>query len=385
MDTVETDAAAMMGTPYNSIGAKEYGALAPMFVGDPERPLSGYLAGKERGGAYVQALEDAWCETFQVKHAIACNSNTSGLMAAAFAAGLKPGNAFVCPAITMTATAAAPMFTGARPVFFDVEDETFSLSGQPLGNMVKAVFVTNLFGHPAHLTELREMADRAGRIMIEDNAQAPFAKEGGKYAGTIGHIGVFSLNVHKHFHCGEGGVIVTDNSDYADAMRAFINHGEHMSFKIGLNLRMPEICAAIALSQLRRALDLVNERTQQAIDILEAIGDIPGLRQPLIRKDCTHVFYIIPFLIASHRAELCYALRHLGVPVTEGYQSPLYRLGAFSRWNKDICPVAEDLEDRRLFHIENCASTFSAAEIERIGDAFKRAAEMVDAKAPRRV
>lgn len=387
MDTMATDAAQMMGRPYRSISVQEENAALLMFG---EGPLSGYLAGRERGGKQVCALEDAWCDTFGVKHAIACNSNTSGLLAAAFAAGLGPGDKFVCPAMTMTATAAAPMFTGATPQFYDVSDEDFCAWGD---TGEKAAFVTNLFGHPAQLAAWRADCDASGSVVIEDNAQAPFAREGEAWAGTIGHIGVFSLNVHKHFHCGEGGVIVTNDDHLAWRMRGFINHGEHVMGPIGLNLRMPEICAAIALSQLRRGKQLVFNRIDQALHILDAIGEIPGIRRPVIREGCMHVFYIIPWLLdlragtadsdvnmfgihADARAKFCKILREAGVPIVEGYQEPLYRMPAFQRYRPNGgCPVAEDLQDRRLFHIENCAYTFSKDEIHGIGDAFKRAAE----------
>src|SRR5258705_13826318 len=108
-------------------------------------PVSGYLAGRGRGGKCVCALEDAWVKTFKVKHAIACNSATSGLLAAAFAIGLQQGDRFAVPAMTMSATAAAPMFTGAKPFFMDVEDETFGMKGEPPHDA--PVFITNLFGH----------------------------------------------------------------------------------------------------------------------------------------------------------------------------------------------------------------------------------------------
>lgn len=375
MDTVAPHAAQMMGTPYCSINGVDV-AAAVQAMGDP---LSGYLAGKERGGKWVCMLEDAWAETFQVKHAIACNSNTSGLMAAAFAVGLKPGDHFAVSAMTMSATAAAPMFTGASPVFFDVDDKTFNMnSGGPVPKKPKAIFVTNLFGHPAKLAAWRKHCDNFDIRMIEDNAQAPFAMEKGKYAGTIGHIGVFSLNVHKHFQCGEGGIIVTDDDLLAARMRAFINHGEHRDDFIGLNLRMPEVCAAIALRQLRKGLTLVEDRRQQAETIIGEVDLVPGfdIRPPVVREECTHSFYCIPFLIERNRAEFCAALRAHGVPVIEGYQEPLYRMPAFWRMApKDGCPIAEDLQDRRLFYIENCAWTFSKSEIKRIGDAFRKAAE----------
>ncbi len=366
----------MMGTPYNTIGAREYAAMGRMFLDEPDRPLSGYLAGRERGGFYVQALEDKWAKTFQVRHAIACNSATSGLLAAAFAVGLQAGNRFAVPAMTMSATAAAPMFTGAEPIFCDVAIDDFGISATPTSAEIKAVFITNLFGHPAALHAFRAHADREGTYLIEDNAQAPFAMERGRYAGTIGHIGVFSLNVHKHFHCGEGGVIVTNDDHLAWRMRGFINHGENSAGRIGLNLRMPEVCAAIALTQFRRGLELVEERRAQAREILTSIGEIPGLRPPVVRDGCTHSYYTIPFLVERNRTAFCAALADLGVPVVMGYGVPLYRLPAFHSFGREgSCPVVEELLYRRLLYIENCAHTFSEDEIRRIGDAFRKAAE----------
>jgi len=357
---------------FNTIDMDEMYAAADTGAGG--QPLSGYLAGKERGGRFVCELEDAWCETFKVKHAIACNSATSGLLAAAFAVGLKPGDQFACPAMTMSATCAAPMFTGATPFFIDIDTATFSISTDLPYDM--PVFVTNLFGHPAYLRRLRDWCDANHTVLVEDNSQSPFAWDGDKFAGTVGHIGVFSLNVHKPIQCGEGGVIVTDDDDLAARMRAFINHGEHAGPEIGLNLRMPEVCAAIALVQLRRGESIIQGRIDQATAILAAIGDIPGIVPPVTRPRCRHVYYTIPFLIEDRRAEFCAALRAAGVPIVEGYVPPLYRMPAFARFALP-CPVAEDLHDRRLLYFENCAHDVTMAQAEQIGAAFRKAAEKV--------
>lgn len=341
------------------------------------RPLSGYLAGRERGGDAVILLEDTWSKTFNVKHSIAVNSATSGLLAAAFASNLKEGDTFVCPAMTMSATAAAPCFTGAIPDFRDVSEIDFSIEWlTPVANRPKAIFVTNLFGNPAKLHAIRRSADLGGVIMIEDNAQSPFAMEKGRYAGTIGHIGVFSLNIHKPLQCGEGGMICTDNDVLALRMRAFINHGEHTTGQIGLNLRMPELCAVVALSQLQRGQSLVNKRIEQAEAILDAIGFIPGLRGPMTRSDCKNVHYTIPFLIDRARSAFCQQLALDGVPICEKYVAPLYHLPAFRPYTAH-CPVAESLHERQLFYIENCAWDFTKSQIREIGAAFKRAAETV--------
>lgn len=360
---------------FNSIGIGEATNLQPLFCGGGEWPLSGYLAGKERGGYFVRALEDTWCETFGVKHAIACNSATSGLLAACAAAGVESGTDVITTPFTMSATAAAPAFLGADIRFADIDDETFGLVGPFERNFAtQAQIITNLFGHPARLQKAREMADRYGWCLIEDNAQSPFAMENGKYTGTIGHIGVWSLNVHKPIQCGEGGVCTTDDDDLAAKMRAFVNHGENLGGPIGLNLRMPEICAAIALTQLRRGKKIVAGRVEQAEAIIAAIGDIPGLRPPIVREGCTHVYYTIPFLVEKNRTEFCAALREQGVPIEEGYIDPLYRMNAFKQFARP-CPVAEDLQDRRLFYFDNCVWDPTKEQIRQIGDAFKRTAE----------
>lgn len=356
--------------PFRSITDAEIGAA----VAAMEWPLSGYLAGHDRGGPQVCALETEWAESFLVKHAIAVNSATSGLMAAAFAIGLKPGDRFLCPALTMSATAAAPMFTGAVPVFADVSERTFGLSLDDASpGDVKAVFATHLFGIVNDEDYWLDWARRRSIKIVIDASQAPFMRvHGGAYAGTIGDIGVFSLNVHKPLNCGEGGIVVTNDDHLALRIRRFINHGENLGSSIGLNLRLPEICAAIARVQFRRGHEIIDGRIRQARAIMEAIGEIVGITSPDLHGD--HVYYTIPFTIEINRKAFCAVLREEGVPVVEGYVPPLYRLPAFwayARW----CPNSEFLHDDDLFYIENCAWTFTPEQIAGIGEAFRKAAE----------
>lgn len=362
--------------PLNSFGLQEWNATKAFaaYANLNAASLSGYLAGKERGGYFVTNLEDAWAKEFQVKHAIACNSATSGLLAAAFAIGLKPGDRFACSAMTMSATAAAPSITGAKPYFCDIESDTFGIKDVPPYDA--PVFVTNLFGHPARLNELRVWCDAHHTVLIEDNSQSPFSWEAHRYTGTIGHIGIFSLNVHKPLQCGEGGMIVTDDELLAGRMRAFINHGEHTTMQAGLNLRMPEICAAIALAQLRRGPEIIQERIDQATAILAAISHIPGLRPPVRRANCRHAYYTIPFLLEARRSEFCAALRTEGVPIVEGYVPPLYRMPLWES-RKRPCPVAEAMHDQRLFYFENCAYDVTLEQAEQIGAAFHKAARVL--------
>lgn len=360
---------------YNSIGRHEAAAIEKA---GKSLCLSGYLGGALRSsGTWVLDLEREWAERFHIKHAVACNSATSGLLAAAFAVGLEHEDRFLVSPYTMSATVAAPMFTGAAPAFIDIEDQTFCMNLDAwFHGDFEAVITTSLFGHPSEAMRLAVELPR-DCFLIEDNSQAPFAMEGGCYAGTFGDIGVFSLNVHKHLQCGEGGVCVTDDDELADKLRRFINHGEMAGGAIGLNLRLTEVSAAIALSQLQRADELIGGRIEQAEAILDAIGDIPGLRGPVTRDRCKHVYYAIPFLVESrygvNRDMIKAALKVEGVPLARGYVKPLYHLPAFSKHARE-CLVAESCW-QRLFLFENCAWSPTKEQIKQIGYAFRKVAE----------
>lgn len=361
-------------------GLQEFAHLIEL--GDPGLTTSGFLGGNPRGGHNVSFLELSWAAKFGSKHAIACNSATSGLMAAVEAARIKLGWGnekllVSVPCFTMSATAAGPAVLGNSLYFEDCDVESFCVDG--FSKESDAVIATNLFGNPARLQELRRSADHEGQIMIEDNAQAILAMEREKYTGTIGHIGVFSLNVHKHIQAGEGGVCVTDDDELAKYMRMFINHAEMFegSAMLGLNLRMTEITAFIALQQLRKVDELVLGRQLIASAILESIGDIEGLTKPVAQEGNTHSVYALAFKVEKNRKEFVEAIRKQGVPLVEGYVNPLNRWPAFSRWACS-CPVAEELHDKKLFLYENCAWDPTPEQCKEIGAAFRKAAKEVE-------
>lgn len=209
--------------PYTSISEAEIAAAVSAIRAGP---LSGYLGGQPNGGLRVETLEHEFAQMLGVKHAVACNSATSGLLLACVACGVGAKSTVVCSPYTMSASAAAPAFLGARILFIDIEDKTYGLNLLSADRSVTAVIVTNLFGHAANLWPLRELTYRNKIFMIEDNAQSPFAIDNGKYAGTIGDVGVWSMNVHKHLQCGEGGICTTNNDFLADFMRKTRNHAE---------------------------------------------------------------------------------------------------------------------------------------------------------------
>jgi len=322
------------------------------------RPLSGYLGGIHKGGYWVEKLIADWCGAFRVKNAIPCNSATSGILAAFMAIGIGAGDEVWAPVTSMSATAAPAKILGANVRFLDIEDTRFSISLLNLGLskhipiMPKALIVTNLFGHPACLRNIREWCDQNKVWMIEDNAQSILASEGNQYAGTVGHIGVFSLNVHKHLSTGEGGVVVTDDPGLALKVYDAINHGELRQGITGLNLRMTEPTAALAVAQLSKVGGIVAERRELAEEMTAMVKNIPWVEPPIEGKDCIHVYYIWAAKVTKgSRHEFVESLVRHGLPMNAGYSPLLNRVfksgGSY--------PVAERMEDRELITFDICS------------------------------
>jgi dTDP-4-amino-4,6-dideoxygalactose transaminase len=402
--------------PYSSIGDEEVAAVTRVARTGKLSCFIGAWCDDFDGGPEIKAFERAWAETYRTRHAITVNSNTSGLIAALGAIGLSPGDEVIVPPMTMSATVVAPLFYGGIPVFVDMEPETFCLDPRLVAAAItpktRAIMVTDLFGHPAALHELRALADRHGIYLIEDAAQAPLASEHGRYAGTIAHIGIFSLNYHKHIHTGEGGVCVTDDDDLALRLRAIRNHGENVvdplkiadaTNLIGFNFRLTELGAAIGIEQLKKADRLVDDRVRIADALSTATRGLSGLTPPLVREGCRHVYYVWAARYDADatgvpRSTIAEALNAEGVPVWEGYLEPLYMLPAFQRriaigrdgwpftltdrsYARGLCPVAERLYEREILEFAICSHALAAPDLDRVIAAFHKVFARLDALA----
>ena len=383
--------------PYNRIGAAEREAVLETLESGI---LSGYVGAPGPGfdgGPKVQELEARWADTFDITHAVAVNSATSGLFAALGACGVSPGDEVIVPPYTMSATAVAPFVYGGVPVFVDIEPKSFCLDVERVRDAItdrtKVIIAVNLFGHPARLAELRALADARGIYLVEDNAQAPLATENGVFAGTIGHIGVFSLNRHKHIQTGEGGVCTTDDGDLALRLKLIRNHGENLiehhnvskaQDLIGFNYRLTELSAAVGVAQLERATEIINEREALGHRLSAGVSGLPGLTPPQVRAACRHTFYAWPLrydadAVGVPRSVFLRAMAAEGVPLDGGYVAPLYRLPIFkvrkSRHGPHECPVTERMHEHEEVGFGICAFELSETLIDQIATAFHKVYE----------
>lgn len=257
------------------------------------------------GGVYVKKFERKWADRFHVDHAVSMNSATSGLFAAIGAAGVGPGDEVIVPPWTMTATATAVIAYNAVPVFCDIEEDTFCMSPSSVEKLItprtKALIPVHIYGHPADMDPIMDLADQHHLTVIEDAAQSPGAYYKGRLTGTIGHMGVFSFNCNKIIQCGEGGMVVTKYRELANRLQLIRNHGEaciatgmkvdNLSNIIGWNYRMGEIEAAIMTIQMDRLDKLIEERHSLAAYFSQGIRSVDGLIEPVVKNECSHTYY----------------------------------------------------------------------------------------------
>ena len=379
------------------------------------------------GGSRIQTLENDWANFFGVKHAIAVNSCTSGLQCAVGAIGLEPGDEVIVTPYTMSASASSIVAFNGVPVFADVEEDYFCINSADIEKKItsrtKAIMAVDLFGLPIAGQEIRSLADKHGLFVIEDVAQAPGAKYHGDYAGTLGDVGVFSLNYHKHIHCGEGGVVITDNDELAERIRLIRNHAEavvadkgetNLVNMVGYNFRMTEIEAAIAACQLKKLPDLIQARVENCRYLESGLEEMLGITPAKVRPGCSHVYYVHPFLfdekqVGVHRDVFVEAVK-AELPVTTlrenegpllaaGYEKPLYKQPMYQKniaygtqrfpwsFNKQSnsnpylnasCPVAEKLHGSKLFFHEMMRPGMSRSDLDKVIEAFLKVYNNLD-------
>ena len=365
----------------------------------PDKPFS------FSGGPEVQNLENEWCEYYSCEHSISMNSATSGLYAAIGALGIGFGDEVIVSPYTMTACAIAPLIYGAIPVFADVDIETGSLDPvsveKKITSKTKAILLVHQFGMPADMKSIMEIAKSYGIKVIEDCAQAHAAKYNDQYVGTIGDIGVFSLNVNKSIQAGEGGVCVTNSKDLAYRLKLIRNHGESVvgpaGYKdimniAGFNYRLSEIHAAIAREQLKKLDGLNSIRLELIEELSSGLKNYPFLSIPSNNEISQSTYYVYPLKFLESetnidRGQFVEAINKEGCCFFQGYVKPLYlqpiyqnkmlykhgypftaieNRECYVNYDKGLCPNAEELHFKRMIINEHIRYPHNSKDIKDI-------------------
>jgi perosamine synthetase len=292
-------------------------------------------------GTLVKRFETAFAQRIGADHAHACSSGTAALHTAIAAIDPEPGDEIVTTSITDMGALTPILYQGAIPVFADVDPRTYNVTAETiearLSDRTKAIMVTHLFGNPCQMNEIMELSRGKGIPVIEDCAQAFHATVGGKEVGTIGDIGCFSLQQGKHITTGEGGIVVSNNSDLARRCFLFINKAwgygdpnpDH--YFLALNYRMNELTGAVALAQLAKLGASVCRRVKLARRLHELIIGIPGVAAPRIRPDNVHTYWKVcldvdPDILPGGTDALGAKLKEYGVSCAPRYiQKPAFR------------------------------------------------------------
>ena len=281
-------------------------------------------------GRKVAELEERWASYCGVRHAIAMSNGTVALMATFAGLGLGPGDEVITVAHTFAATANAILYTGAIPVFVDIEPDTYLIDAKRIEAAItprtRAIVPVHLFGLVADMAMIRAIADRHGLAVVEDACQAHGATFRGRRAGSFGH-GAFSLYATKNMTTAEGGFVTTDDDRLADWLRLYRNQGMRARYEfemLGFNFRMTDMAAAMGLVQLDK-LDRYTARRQAiAARYDEAFADLP-IRTPIVPDGRTHVFHQYTLDVGEPRDAIVADLRAAGVGADIYYPIPVHR------------------------------------------------------------
>jgi UDP-4-amino-4,6-dideoxy-N-acetyl-beta-L-altrosamine transaminase len=324
-------------------------------------------------GPKVDEFEEAFAARVGAKHAISFTSGTAALHAAAFAAGLNPGDEAITTPLTFAATANCVLYCGATPVFADVSSDTINLDPEQfkskLTSRTRAILPVDYAGHPAELTPVMEIAQRHRLVVIEDACHALGAEYQGKRVGSIADMTVFSFHPVKHVTTGEGGMVTTEDPRLAETLRRFRNHGISTDARqrqksgqwfyemvlLGFNYRLPDLACALGLEQLKRLDANLARRREIAAVYTTAFREVPGVIPPVIRPDVNPAWHLYPIRLeleklTASRAQIFSALRAENIGVNVHYipvhMHPYYR-ERFGYKGGEF-PVAEDAYARLI-------------------------------------
>ncbi len=311
-------------------------------------------------GSNVTQFESELAEYIGTKYCLTFNSGTSALHAGLIAHGIGSGDEVIVPSFTFIATANAPKFVGAKPVFADIEEKTFGLDPEDVMEKItkktRVILPVHYGGCPCKIEALREIAEDHNQVLIEDAAEALGAKVGDRRVGTFGDSGMFSFCQNKIITTGEGGAMVTDSRDLYEKMKLLRSHGrletcDYFStsavmdyISIGYNLRMSNITAALGVAQLKKIETIIKMRRDLAAQYVQKLNRaVPEIIVPEVPPSYSHVYQLFS-VIAPDRDNLIKHLDSEGI-MSKVYFSPVHLTSYYQKvlQYRDTLPVTEKI------------------------------------------
>jgi perosamine synthetase len=263
--------------------------LARPVIGDRERELvDEVLRSRQLSlGPTVTKFEQMWADRLGTKHAVACSSGTAGLHCCLHALGIGPGDEVITSSFSFVASANDILYTGATPVFADVDPLTFNMDPAAVEAAItprtKAILIVDIFGYPAEVPALIEIAERHGLGIVEDACQSIDGDYNGKKLGTFGHPAVYGFYANKQLTTAEGGVILTDSDELYTQLKSLTNQGRSddgawlVHSRLGFNYRLSDVHAAIGIAQIERLDWMQDARARIAGMYQERMASIDGV------------------------------------------------------------------------------------------------------------
>jgi perosamine synthetase len=311
-------------------------------------------------GSNIDKFEKLIAEYVGTDYATVFNSGTSALHSVLLAHGIGKGDEVIVPSFTFIATANAPLFVGAKPVFVDIEEDTFGLDPESvlenITDKTKAILPIHYGGCPCKIKELKEIADDHDLILIEDAAEALGARIGDKKVGTFGDSAILSFCQNKVITTGEGGAIVTDSKEIYDKLSLIRSHGRLETadyftsadlfdyIDLGYNFRMSNIVAALGISQIKKVDEIIEMRRERSRYLTNNLMSENEFIKPILPpKDYYHVYQLYT-VIANRRDELIKYLKDNGI-ITKIYFDPVHLTHFYKDKLKYRCelPVTENV------------------------------------------
>ena len=305
-------------------------------------------------GPKVMEFEEKFANWIGAKYGIATNSGTSALHVALLACGIGEGDEVITTPFTFIASGNAIVYTGATPVFADIDLDTYTIDPDKIEDLItdktKAILPVQLYGQAADMDKIREIAEKHDLKIIEDAAQAHGAEYNGEKVGTLGDMACFSFYPTKNMTTSEGGMITTNDEELAKKAQMFRAHGASERYhhdEIGYNFRMTDIAAAIGLAQLKVIDEFNDKRISNANYLNEQLKDVEGIVTPKSPDNYKHVYHQYTILVEKgNRDDWVEFLTNKGIGTGIHYPIPLYNQPIYKKLGiEGDCPLAEKAAD----------------------------------------